>query len=309
MLTIFFITLPFFALVFCGYGAGHWGLLKPPGIAGVNSFVFYFALPALLFAIMAKTPVVEIFDASFIAAYLLASLAVFAAAAALGRVLFKSSLGEAAVLGMAASYSNIGFMGIPLLVAVIGDEVAIPLALILTIDLTVTVPLAMLLMEVDRDGNRQWRHLKASLIQVILRNPLIISIFAGILVSAAELSLPAAATAFINLLAAAAGPSALFALGASLANRRVTSGLGEAGTMCAFKLVIHPLAVWTAMGAFGIAALWTKAAVLGVAMPIAAGVFVIAQQYQVNELKVSTAVLVSTAISMLTATAAIALLS
>ena len=292
----------------CGFGAGYWGLLKPPGIAGVNSFVFNFALPALLFSTMAKTPVVEIFDWSFIGAYLLASLAVFAAAAGLGRILFTSRLGEAAVLGMAASYSNIGFMGIPLLVAVIGDAVAIPLALILMVDLSVTVPLAMLLMEFDRNGNRQWRHLKSSLIQLILRNPLVIAIITGIGVSAVELTLPAALKAFIDFLAAAAGPCALFALGASLANRPLASGAGETGYMCAFKLVIHPLAVWVVMGAFAIAPLWAKAATLGVSMPIAAGVFVIAQQYRVDELKASTAVLVSTALSMLTATAAIALL-
>ncbi|MEE8393786.1 MAG: AEC family transporter [Rhodospirillales bacterium] len=308
MLSIFLITLPFFSLIICGYGAGRWGLLNEPGIKGVNGFVFYFALPALLFTIMAKTPVVEILDWSFIGAYLLASLSVFTAAAVGGRILFGGGLKEGAVLGLAASYSNIGFMGIPLLIAVIGNGVAVPLALVITVDLAVTVPLAMLLIELDRDGEHPWPGFGSSVIKVLFLNPLVVSIFAGILVSAAGAGLPAPVGRFLDLLAAAAGPSALFALGAALANRPLTSRLGETGYMCAFKLVIHPLAVWGVMAALAIDPMWAKAATLGVSMPIAAGVFVVAQQYRVHEFRVSTAVLVSTALSMLTATAAISLL-
>lgn len=100
---IFNTALPFFALIFCGYGAGRFGLLSPAAVTGVNTFVFYFALPAFIFNLTATSPLADIFKAPFMAAYLSAGLVVFALAAVLGRLLFGVKPGESAVLGTAAA--------------------------------------------------------------------------------------------------------------------------------------------------------------------------------------------------------------
>jgi malonate transporter and related proteins len=106
--TILNTALPFFALIFCGYGAGRFKLLSEASIAGVNAFVFYFALPTFLFNMMATSPIGEVPIGSFVAAYLGTGLAVFAAAALLGRALFRVRPGEAAVQGAAAVLGNTG---------------------------------------------------------------------------------------------------------------------------------------------------------------------------------------------------------
>jgi len=43
------ILLPFFGLIALGYGAGKWRKTPAEGLAWLNFFVFYLALPALFF--------------------------------------------------------------------------------------------------------------------------------------------------------------------------------------------------------------------------------------------------------------------
>lgn len=294
------VTVPFFALVVTGYAAGRWRVLDAAGINGLNRFVFFFALPALLFIKLSGTPPEHLFNARFLAAYGVGQLLMLGAAAGAVRLISRGSLAEASLFGLASCYGNIGFMGIPLLVAALGDAVAVPLAMILAIDLIVAVPLAMLLIEVGRGEGSAWRRVGLASVRVLLSNPLLIAIAAGILSALAGLEVPAPVARFAGLLGAAAGPSAMFAIGATLAGRPISGNLGAAAAMSAIKLLAYPLWVWAVMRAFAIAAPWSTAAVLGAAMPIAAVLFVIAHRYGVHPERAAAAVLLSTALSMVT---------
>src|SRR5919107_4648487 len=105
-------ALPFFALIFCGYGAGRLKLLDETAAAGVNTFVYYFALPAFLFGLMSSSPIEEVVDGPFIGAYVTASLAVFTLAALVGLRLFEIGRAEAAVQGLAAGVGETGYNGV-----------------------------------------------------------------------------------------------------------------------------------------------------------------------------------------------------
>ncbi len=303
MQNVLSVILPFFALVLTGYGAGRWRVLDDAGINGVNRFVFYFALPCLLFVKMAATPVSVVFNGAFLAAYVTGGLVLFGVAAVIGKLAFRGNLAEGGLLGLAACYGNIGYMGIPLLVAAMGDSVAAPLALILTVDLVLFVPLGMLVIEIGKGEGESVRHVIRAAGRVLLTNPLVIAIVAGIAASAAGVTLPGPVAAFTGLLGSAAGPCAMFGLGAVLAGRPITGGLGMVAYMTIAKLVVHPIVIAGAMAAFGIAAPWSTAAVLAAGMPIAATLFVIGRQYDVYPERASTAVLVSTVLSVLTLTA------
>ena len=292
-------TLPFFALVLVGWLAGRLRVLDAPGVVGVNRYVFYFALPAFLFLQMSETPPSRIFELGFVVAYAVGALAMFALGAALARVLFRCPLAECSVFGLAGSYGNIGFLAIPLLTAVVGDALAVPLALMLTVDLVLLVPLGMLVIEAGRGrGHVAIRVLRAAL-RVILTNPLVIAIVLGLAVAAAGVQLPHPIRVFADLLGGTAGPCAMFALGATLAGRPLGRGLLTAATMSGVKLALHPLLMFWVMRLFGIGEPWSSAAVLGSAMPIAAVLFVVAQQYNTAQGRASAAVLLSTALAVL----------
>lgn len=297
-------ALPFFALIFCGYAAGRLNLLTATAAAGVNTFVFYFALPAFLFSLMSSSPIAEVLNVPFIGAYVLASLAVFGLAITGGRLLFEVGRGEAAIQGLAAVLPNTGYMGIPLAVAVFGREAAVPLVVGLTLDGILLIPLGILLIESDKGKDESPLRTALATFLNLVRNPLIVSIFAGLAVSAAGLAPPTPLNNFLDLLGGAAGPCALFALGATLAARSVAGGAAEIAYMTALKLFVHPAALLlTTAVIFDVDPLWASAALLGAALPVAANVFIVARQYDVYVTRASGAVLVSTAVSMVTVSA------
>ena len=294
-------ALPFFALILCGYAAGRLKLLTETTAAGVNTFVYYFALPAFLFALMSSSPLSDVLDGPFIGAYVAASLAVFALAAAGGRLLFGVERGEAAIIGLTAVLPNTGYMGIPLISAVLGREAAVPIVVGLTLDGVLMIPLAILLIESSRDKSDGLLQTGVSTLGSLVKNPLILSIFAGLAFSGTGLSTPTPVSNFLELLGAAAGPCALFALGATLASRPIAGGAVEISYMTALKLFVHPAALFaTTTFLFDVRPLWATAALLGAALPIAANVFIVARQYDVYVTRTSSAVLISTVVSMFT---------
>jgi malonate transporter and related proteins len=304
------ITLPFFALIGCGYLAGRKGLLGDEGIKGLNAFVFYFALPSLIFASLASKPLTDIVNPGFMGAYLAASIVVFAAASFMGRMLFKGSLGISALQGQAASVGNVGYLALPLIAALLGEEARLPVVLGWLVDLVVLVPLSIALLEVDRHASGALKDFVKNVVKGVVLNPFVLSIAVGVLYAASGFDVPAPLQSFTGLLGKAAGPCALFALGATLAGRPMSEGLGEAAYMVTFKLFIHPGVMWVSMVMiFEVEPLWATAAVLTAAAPVAGNVYIIAQSFGVYVLSASTSILISTAIAVLSFSALAAFLT
>jgi len=299
-------TTPFFAVIGAGFFAAWRRLIDEAAGRGVHVFVFYFALPCLIFRAFATRPVEEILRLDYLIAYGIPSLLVYGAAVGAGLMLFRLKLGEAALHGQAAAVSNAGFLGIPLIVGIMGEAAALPVVIAIFWDLVITITLSIVLLEMaearrqnatQRDNTRLWRVLLQVLRGVAL-NPFVLSIAAGILWSALGVSLPGPIDLLTRLLADAAGPAALFALGASLFGRPISSGMGQVASMSLFKLAIHPIAVGVSFHAFGIDPFWAAAGVLTAALPIAANVFIVGGRYQCYVARSATAILISTIIAV-----------
>ena len=304
MNSIFDNALPFFALIFCGYGAGRLRLLDETAAAGVNTFVFYFALPAFLFGLMSSSPIGEVVNGPFIGAYVTASLSVFVLAALTGSRLFALGRAEAAVQGLAAVLANTGYMGIPLISGVFGREAAVPIVVGLTLDGILIIPLGIVLIESSKEGAESLPATALRTFSALAKNPLILAIFAGLAASTIGFDTPTPLTNFLDLLGGTAGPCALFALGATLAGSKVAGGAPEVSYMTFVKLVVHPAALFlTTSVLFDVQPLWATAALLGAALPIAANVFIVARQYDVYVIRTSSAILVSTAVSVISVSA------
>jgi len=302
------ITVPFFALIGCGYLAGRTKIMPRGGVEGLTAFVFYFALPALLFRSLALKPLGDVFEPRFMSAYALAGLGVYAGAAILGRVLFRASLGETVLFGHTASVGNVGFLALPLVVAVLGEEAKVPVILCWFIDLVLLLPISIILLEASRHRNAALWDFVRNVGRGVLLNPFVLSIAAGVIASALGVRLADPVDLFTRLLGSAAGPAALFALGGSLgasfggslAARTVTDG-GAVVYMSVCKLAVYPAVLWLVMTqGFEIEPLWAAAATLTAAAPIAANVFVIAGTYKQNTERISAAILVSTAAAVIT---------
>src|SRR5512142_3316855 len=136
VLDILLVTFPFFALVLCGYIAARQRMLPLDAIPGLNTFVLYFALPCLLYRFGANTPIAQLLDPIAASVYLASALLIVAGVIATSR---NERIGwnDASFGALVAAFPNTGFMGVPLLVALLGPRAAGPAILTLTIDLIV----------------------------------------------------------------------------------------------------------------------------------------------------------------------------
>ena len=97
----------------------------------------------------------------------------------------------------------------------------------------------------------------------LVRNPLLVSPFLGILASLLALPIPKPLANYLDLLAAAAGPAALFALGLSLVGRRLSAGLGEVSWLVVLKLGLQPALTFALVRwVFDVAPIWAEAAII-----------------------------------------------
>ena len=297
-------TLPFFAIIALGYVSGRTRFFSEEATAYLTRFVFYFALSAMLFRFSANLELAEIVDWVFIKAYFAASLVVYLGATAIA-VFRRRPVAEAAVEAQCAVIGNVGFLGIPMLAVLIGPEAVAPVILILAIDLIVFGTLIVVLITGSRDGRLSFGILRTVGLG-LLKNPMIVSISLGLIWSSYSLPLPVPVQEFLTILGAAATPGALFAIGASLASKSAER-LSVAVWLSFAKLVLHPAAV--AVAAFLIWPVEPFAAgvmVAAAALPVAGNVYILAQHYRVAPQRVSSAILLSTALSVVTVSAVIA---
>lgn len=306
MLAIFLKTLPFFALIGVGYVAGRTRFFSEEATAYLTRFVFYFALSAMLFGFAANLDVAAIFNWDFVFAYALGTGLVWlvVAAVALAR---GTSREEAVFEAHTGMIGNVGFLGIPMLALLLGPRSVGPVLLVLAVDLIVFSSILTMAITGLRAG-RVSAQTFGVLAVGLAKNPMIVSVVLGIAWGATRLTLPSPVAEFMTLLGAAATPCALFAIGASLAGRSAER-IEVAAWLSVSKLVLHPAAVAGACWLFGVTGYAAGVMIAAAALPVAGNVFILAQHYRVAPQRVSTAILLSTAASVLTVTVVIALIS
>lgn len=303
MLPILFKTLPFFVLIGLGYSAGRSRFFGDDATAALTKFVFYYALPAMLFRFAATLDIAQIWNGPLAAAYLSGTIAVYLLATAVGWMR-RLDVATNAVEAQCSVIGNVGFLGLPMLAVLLGEAAVGPMILILSIDLIVFSSLIVILITGSRDG-RMSLSILSTIGMGLVRNPMIVAISGGLIWSAAGIRIPEPINDFLLILGAAATPGALFAIGASLASKS-TERIEIAGWLSFAKLILHPAAVaLTATYLFPVTPFAFAVLIACAAMPVAGNVYILAQHYGVAPQRVSASILLSTAISVITLTALI----
>jgi predicted permease len=309
MQAILAVTVPFFALVLCGYLAAQRRVLPEAAIPGLNAFVLFFALPCMLFRFGASMPFAQLINPALIAIYALCALVIvfFTIAVTLRRA--DSAKGvdmkNASFGALVAAFPNSGFMGVPLLVALLGERAAGPVIGTVLVDLFLTSSLCIALAQAsEASQGALWRSLRGA-----LSNPLPWAIGLGAALAASGLQLPAPIAQIIKMLGDAATPVALFTIGAVLwrAGQHVHTRTPPAQYLpvALIKLFIHPLAVLSvglllrAAGVpvpeFGLSVL-----MLAAALPSASNVSLLAERYGADNGRVARIIMASTVLAFVT---------
>jgi len=298
MLDVLNISIPFFALIFLGFGAHAIGFIDLAGARTMSKFAFYVTLPPFMFLKITASDPAAILNWGFIWRYESSTILIYLTAALIAQLLFRLGRLESGIFGLNVAYPNYGYMGIPLAILAFGDEAALPMALILFADTIVLLTLTACFVSGNEGGP------VAAIKRIsftMIANPLVIAVLAGLLFSASGLILPKIPQQFGTLLAGAAAPVALFALGATLFGQPVRAAAAEVSAISSLKLILHPLLVALFfLGLPGQEPLWVKVAILSSCLPVAANVFMLANHYGAYTGRTASAILVSTALASVT---------
>ena len=307
MIEIFYKTIPFFALIGLGYSAAIIRFFSAEATVYLTKFVFYFALSAMLFRFSSDLSLSELYDPEFIYAYLSASLIIYFLATSIA-IFRKKVPSEAAVEAQCSVIGNVGFLGIPMLAILLGPESVGFIMIILAIDLIVFGSLIVLIIVASKDKKLDL-FLFYRVLLGLMKNPMIVSIICGLLWSASGWSIPGPINDFIVMLGSAATPGALFAIGASLAQKS-TERFEVAAWLSFCKLVLHPFAVCIAVFYIFKVELYPATVMIAAAsLPVAGNIFMVAQHYNVAPKRASAAIFLSTVLSIFTVSFTVAWVS
>jgi predicted permease len=297
------LVLPFFGLIFLGYFCAKITRMPEAGLEWMNFFIIYLALPALFFYLIARTPIEDLANWRFVVATTLSTALAFTASLAIGLLASRGNIPEAAIQATAGSYSNIGYMGPGVTLAVLGAGATAPTALIFCFDNALIFTLVPFFMAIGGGENHSAGQVAMGVLKKIFLHPFILATLAGMIAAVTGLQPPTALDQMIQFLKNGAAPCALFAMGVTVALRPMVRVPGEMPFHLIVKLVVHPVLVWLVLGLIGsFDPIWVQTAVLMAALPPALSVFVVARQYNTYVERASSIVLVGTVLSVITLT-------
>ncbi|WP_233967072.1 AEC family transporter [Pectobacterium polaris] len=316
---MFLIVIPLFLVILVGYGYGR---AKPDsGQADklINDYVLYIALPALLFIAVARADTSDLKQWGFMLSTL-CGIAVSYMLAALLAKRMRIGLPHSSLLSMGACYGTTGYMGVPMLISVYGEQAALPAAMATILHNIPAIMAVIVSWDVfstrATDANTRLIHSVGRSALTTVKNPLTISVLAGLAFVLLDIQVPVVIESFARFLGNAAGPTALFALGLGLARLKVKEHLNVTVSktvlpMVVLKLVIQPAVTFaTAVYVFGMGqsqGIWLATAVVMAAQPIGAGVYVFAKKYNYQPDVIALSIIVSLLLALVTIPAVLSL--
>jgi predicted permease len=306
MSTILNAVVPLFSLIILGFIAGKRRWIDAAGVKALVGFIFNIAMPALLFRLVVTSDITGLIDPRFLLSHISAQIMAALVGAWLGRAAFQLPPQNLVIQGFGSSFPNSVLLGIPLMLALYGERGAVPVTMIFAVNVALYSIVTMLL-EIARQetGRIQPLVLLTSTARAVAGNPIILAAMFGMLVGGLGFGLAPVLDRTLGFIGQAGPPTALFALGASLSVREMAKGLlgplGAASLMTFCKLLIHPVLAWImAAKVLDLDPFLVSAAVIIAALPVGANVYIFAQHYDVAVPEASSAILISTGISMIT---------
>lgn len=305
MTKVLALAMPFFGIILIGFLAGKLARLPRAGLAWLDFYLIYVALPALFFDILSRTPLEELMRGSFALATTTSTFLTFVTAVLVGRAMTGAGMRTATMQGLIGSYANVGYMGPALTLSALGSAAAAPTALIFCFDVVLLFSLLPTMMAISGDERRAVGATVMLILRRIVTHPFILGSIAGVLGSASGAEMPEAVTTTITMLRASAAPAALFSIGVTVALQQpVGQPYRELPALIAVKLLVHPLMAWTMVTLVGgFPPVWVQAAVLMACLPPAATCYAAAQQYRLYVDQSASGILIGTTASVVSVTA------
>ena len=243
MLDILAITGPIYLTIALGFATTRLGLFSKSDMRVLGKFVVNLALPALLFNALAQRSLGEILNGRYLLVYATGSLL----ALGLGWLWARRGAGQdgttSAYYAMGTACSNSGFVGYPIALLTLGPVAGVMLGLNMMVENLLLIPLLLALAERGDGHGGAWHRALRQSLGNLLRNPLVLWLLAGLLVSLLGWQLPSPVARTVTLFAQASGALSLFVIGGALVGLQIQGLRRQVAQIVAGKLLLHPLAV------------------------------------------------------------------
>ncbi|RXJ71825.1 hypothetical protein CS022_14795 [Veronia nyctiphanis] len=292
--------LPVFLVSLFGFLTAKSGKLSRSDIQSLSKFTFSMAIPVMLFTKMSTLAVPDNIEWSLLLSYYLSVFIVFSLTAFIARYLFSDECETQSVLGFSATFSNAVVIGIPVIHYTLGDDAMLPLFMLISVHALTIYLLGFFFAERGRFDRKKVLLSVVRIFSEILKNPITLAIFSGLLVNVLPFSLPDLLSASLSLFSEAAIPLTLFVLGASISQFPLTFSSRVPLLLVVFKNLMLPLLVYLfSTYVFGLSETWTVTATVMASMPIGVNAYIFSQRYQRIMPEVATSILFSTVFSIL----------
>lgn len=299
MEVIFSVIFPIFGIMALGAIAEKYRLLGPGVAVAINQYVYYFALPALLFTATASVKIDSILNWNFIIAFSLATLLTSILCFFVAKFILHEELAITTLQALSASFSNVGYMGIPILALLLGPKTVIPATVATLLQFFLFV-ISIIIINVSLEKDVTGKNLAKLIFHSFVKNPIAIAGIFGILWSLSGWKLPKPIYTLGHELGLTAGTCALFAIGKIMMSLKPAIKIKEQSVVCFFKLIAQPLIILPFFFLFNVDDFWAASGFILAALPPATLVYIIAQNYNLHEKSIAGILLVSNLLSIIT---------
>lgn len=243
MLDILAITGPIYLTIVLGFVTTRLGLFSPADMRVLGKFVINLALPALLFNALAQRPLGQILNGPYLLVYAAGSLL----ALGLGWLWARRVVGQdgttSAYYAMGMACCNSGFVGYPIGLLTLGPVAGVLLGLNMIVENLLLIPLLLAMAENGQGRGAAWHQVLRQTLVNLLRNPMVLGLLAGLMVSVMGWKLPAPVGRTVTLFSQASGALSLFVIGGALVGLKIQGLRRQVAQIAVGKLLLHPLAV------------------------------------------------------------------
>jgi len=292
-------VLPLFGVIGLGYAIAWCGLLKQSTAEGVSDYVYTVAVALLIFRTLAEARLPEELPWTYWVAYFSGAFLSWIVVQAISIKFFIRPACETIIHGFTSGQSNIVLVGIPLVLSAYGEPGAVPLFLLIAVNLPVMMTAASLLIEGSGEGISRESLLRLG--KSFATNLVLIGFLSGLTARFLGIAPGGTLKAVIELVAASALPCALFAMGLSLLRYGIRGDFKLSAIITAMKLFFHPLIVFLITRyVLVMPPVFAGVAVVFAAMPCGINSYLLAERYRAGIPATAGAVSLSTALSVLT---------
>lgn len=295
------VILPVFLVIGFGYAAVWRGLFSTSAVDGLMKYAQNFAIPFLLFRAISQMDLAQTFHAPLLISFYVGAFTGFILGFLGARYVFGRDLEDAVAIGFCCLFSNSVMLGLAITERAYGSEALAANFAIVAMHSPFCYGVGITAMEIVRNRGKSGIAKAQAVFKAMFRNALVLGIIAGFAVNLSGITLPEVATSAIDMVVRTALPVALFGMGGVLYQYRPEGEIGPILMIACVALIIHPSITWSLGKSFNLSVPDLRSAVLTSAMAPGINTYVFANMYGRARRIAASAVLITSALSVITA--------